>query len=80
MKSAKEWRKSRYFGNNSEDGIETIIKQIQLDAIKEGMRRAAVVLNKEYHTATSQDLFKSRAHASILSTADALTEKNLSAD
>lgn len=49
MKTAEEWRKSRYFGNNSDDGIDTIIKEIQLDAMKEGMKRAAVIAKQRLY-------------------------------
>jgi len=47
MKSAEEWRKSRYFGNNSKDGIETIIQQIQLDAAKAVASWAANKIRRE---------------------------------
>jgi len=85
MKSAEEWRKSRYFGNNSEDGIETIVQQIQLDAMKEGMRRAAVVAEGETYATggirndeeASYEKGCLAAQKAILTTAEQLTEKDL---
>lgn len=43
MKTAEEWCKEVSFGDNAEP----IIQQIQLNAMKEGMRRAANILQKE---------------------------------
>ena len=84
MKSAEEWRKSRYFGNNSEDGIETIVQQIQLDAMKEGMRRAAQIaedntfaLGKKTEWEQAYDKGCLDSQAAILTAAEQLTEKDL---
>lgn len=84
MKSAEDWRKSRCLGNNSEEGIKTIVQQIQLDAMKEGMRRAAELADNWKRTYTLGDCCDNAQHDAccgvrdaILSAAEQLTEKDL---
>ena len=82
MKTAKEWdlaferlgsSKSAYFSRKD------IIQQIQLDAMKEGARRAAVKAGD--HNALSPDGIvwhtKQSVKESILTTAEQWTEKDL---
>ena len=76
MKTAKEWEMLIRF----ESALQVqIIKQIQLDAMREGMRRAAeeidvrcLHLERRPWTLDVQNL-----HTAILSAAEKLTEKDL---
>lgn len=91
MKTAEEWAKEyeskyrqldaeadRVVGGgvlNSEDIHEIIIKQIQLDALKEGMRRAADLFGNpdcKNYTQYNKDIV-----SEILTAAEQLTEKDL---
>lgn len=77
MKSAEDWARCGYILTNE-------IKQIQLDAMREGMRRAAhcPVLTylkdvQGYENARNFDCGISTLKTAILSAADQLTEKDL---
>lgn len=72
MKSAEEWRKE--FKVWAEEwASDREVKQIQLDALKEGMRRAAKVTADYMHNA----IHESRSAQAILTAAEKLTEKDL---
>ena len=71
MKTAEEWLEEMFGRNNWITADSVTIKQIQLDAMREGMRRAAeIVVTDE---ATSYSVIKSH----ILSAAEQLTEKDI---
>lgn len=71
MKTAKEWIDFTYPG--SLFGCEEMIKKIQLDAMKEGMRRAATICDVQ-----DADYSHSRCYQNhIISAAEKLTEKDL---
>ena len=57
--------------------IAPIIKQIQLDAIKEGMRRAADILIKTEVEGRHPWCVREESHKAILTAAEQLTEKDL---
>lgn len=92
MKTAEEWKKvyeqissklraSGLFGlaldKAHEYGFERFCKQIQLDAMKEGMRRAAEIAYKKHQEAILDCLCGSNAEENILTAAEQLTEKDL---
>jgi len=68
MKNAKEWAKLGYI-------LTSEIKQIQLDAMREGMRRAASVCILTIDENGMADAAECRDR--ILSAAEQLTEKDL---
>jgi hypothetical protein len=80
MKTAEEWRQSSALFRNalwSPEGIDEILKQIQLDSFKAGMSEAALVIhNRELREAgipiDSNQL--TRGEKSILAARDAKTE------
>lgn len=69
MKTAKEWY-------NTALPERELIKQIQLDAMKEGMRRAANQLDVAYHLGSASASALSYRD-NILTAAEQLTEKDL---
>lgn len=72
MKTAEEWRKEIPVFSNAKWTPETIckyLKQIQLDAMKEGMGRASRFCREQ---AVWQD-----SHYQILTASEQLTEKDL---
>lgn len=76
MKHHKEWAfELRHAANVAPNGtlvmVEPWIKQIQLDAMKEGMRRAAKVCDRTNLTC------KDAHRKAILTAAEKLTEKDL---
>lgn len=80
MKTAEAWSKqldleSTDDFNQKRQSWNSIgfIEQIQLDAMKEGMRRAAVITD----TVTHQEATIEDAKQAILSAAEQLTEKDL---
>lgn len=47
MKTAEDWANEKFsFGADTKTDFIGLIKQIQLDAMKEGMRRAAMIPNE----------------------------------
>jgi hypothetical protein len=86
MKTAEEWSKiinasdvcctSEGGGLWESQDTYKLIKQIQLDAIKEGMRRAAKLAQEEYEV-RHQTKGQCAANEAILTAAEHLTEKDL---
>lgn len=77
MKHALEWWNSNYdnFDGSAKDTI-GVIQQIQLDALREGMRRAATLCDSAYrHAGASASALTFRD--SINTAAEQLTEKDL---
>jgi len=84
MKSAEDW-----YDNNdatTRDGVIAILKQIQLDAMREGMKRAADIANMKgcgiitRHAVNGPFdayMFRGDIRQEILSAAEQLTEKDL---
>lgn len=85
MKTAEEWTKE-LIGAKFIDDIEpslllisantdtvNFIKQIQIDALKEGMRRAANIIRKEYVVTIGRN----PAEQAILSAVEKLNENDL---
>ena len=76
MKTEEEW--AHQTGVTSDDGamIYTVkeIKQIQLDAMKEGMQMATLEIQKHFSV---HDLTALQIEQAILSAAEQLTEKDL---
>lgn len=83
MKTAEEWRGSITFqsglseGNIDKGALLRLIKQIQLDAMKEGMRRAAEVTLTVSAVPVSRKLIKDEMKEAILTAAEQLTEKDI---
>jgi hypothetical protein len=81
MKTAEEWLDN--IGGGSPIGDEAdlmmiaIIKQIQLDAMKEGMRRAAEIEQTTADIGTDYDAGWNHKTQAILTAAEQLTEKKL---
>ena len=78
MTSAHEWLKELLVDNGvqySNRPLEAIIKKAQLDAMKEGMRRAACLLDNNYDMPIHDG--PSIRAAAILTAAKQLTEKDL---
>ena len=72
MKSAEEWAKQLPMMLSEQVKSRELVKQIQLDAMKEGMRRAAEVIPD------SKALFNAgQLRKAILAAAEQLTEKDL---
>jgi hypothetical protein len=75
MKTAEKWNSQIWQDGSKEAHNYQIIKQIQLDAMKEGMRRAAKTI--------TPDVYKNRIKRqeegvqAILTAAEQLTEKDL---
>ena len=84
MKTANEWCKENEQAWESGDGEacklvvvdETVIKQIQLDAMREGMRRAASV---KLPPANGELDFWLKHNQAILSAANSFTEQDIAA-
>ncbi len=76
MKSAEERVKQLHYCDQEfqleDEDLIALIKEIQLDAIKEGMRRASII-NEQYVPA----LLSKNVNRAILTIADQLTEKDL---
>lgn len=86
MKTAEEWRIEIKDNDCLSYGgsIDRTVKQIQLDAMKEGMRRAAIIAEGETFSAGKRtdweiayDKGCKDCESSILSAAEQLTEKDL---
>ena len=82
MKTAEEWANEIRHGHNV-GGIDETVKQIQLDAMKEGARRAAElkvevspIREKETHAGYGIRTHQTRTEA-ILTTAEQWTEQDL---
>jgi cytochrome c553 len=80
MKTAEEWIQENnpllLVGGGTYNGILERYKQIQLDAMKEGMRRAAGMDRLARHTNASHEDVKQIAD-NILTAAEQLTERDL---
>lgn len=78
MKSAEEWADALWDDSESKGGWDSeqdaipILKQIQLDAMREGMKRAAEVVRKEYPSGSLSWVCKT-----IDTAAEQLTEMDL---
>ena len=55
--------------------VENMVKQIQLDAMKEGMRRAAKIVGTELYMDEPRTPYQ--IHKAILTAAEQLTDKDL---
>lgn len=77
MKSASEWRSELNFSDTTtEDDIRTI----QLDAMKEGMRRAAELANKHFEDDNWNEMFRQAGYqinSVITDAANQLTEADM---
>ena len=73
MKTAEVWANEIRYGHNH-GGIDTVVKQIQLDAMKEGVKRAAAEIQNHFSV---HDLTALQIEQSILTTAENWTIKNL---
>lgn len=76
MKTAEEWTNNQPLGCDDCEHI-AYVKQIQLDAMKEGMRRAAEVSKKELEGTVGSGWAGRQIAQAILTTAEQLTEKDL---
>lgn len=77
MKTAEVWANEIRYGHNH-GGIDTVVRQIQLDAMKEGARRAASVVMMRYaDIQTSAPKLKRDLNQAILATAENWTIKDL---
>lgn len=80
MKTAEEWAtdiNGIKWLDNSHPTMTNVVKQIQLDAMKEGMRRAANVTLNISAAPVSRKLIKDEIKEAILTAAEQLTEKDL---
>lgn len=84
MKTAKEWFNEEYYNISDTSPITfgEIVKRIQLDAMKEGMRRAAEIgMNKSPMPRPPDDMTTLEKRTTIvnaiLTAAEQLTEKDL---
>lgn len=87
MKAAKEWLNQvaetvatdMFIDTAGKPGssTETLIKQIQLDAMKEGMRRAEIIAFNEMVGLKDPFEFKNSIRKAILTAAEQLTTKDL---
>ena len=73
MKTAEEWF-NKYKVNADKYLSMSAIEAIQLDAMKEGMRRAAEIAKQESDKVCYEDPY---AHHAIIAKMDKLTEKDL---
>ena len=76
MKTAEDLAYELLGGENLKQGSVEWLQQIQLDAIKEGMRRAATRAYTEHSYEKVAEVMK-ELETEILSTAEQLTEKDL---
>jgi len=53
MKSTKEW--ANYFNSNGADITDVEIKEVQLDAIKEGLQMAQQIIENYYECPSTQE-------------------------
>lgn len=73
MKTAEVWANEIRYGHNH-GGIDTVVRQIQLDAMTEGARRAAAEIQNHFSV---HDLTALQIEQSILTTAENWTIKDL---
>jgi hypothetical protein len=66
------WHQHEFKTDTGKEYLPFVIRQIQLDAMKEGMRRAARIADEAQYKTEPRDCM-----CAILSTAEALTEKDL---
>ena len=77
MKAAEEWATDIHgikWLDNSHPTMTNVVKQIQLDAMKEGARRAAAEIQNQFSV---HDLTALQIEQAILTTAENWTIKNL---
>jgi len=79
MKTAKEWTSEiiDYELTHYDGSYTKLIKQIQLDAMKEGMRRAVKVMSECNSIGDNEYEEYKRLSQAILTAAEQLTEKDL---
>lgn len=79
MKTAEEWVEMLKEGTHKPLSYTKVVKQIQLDAMREGMRRSAEELAKDHGKIHCMECGKEEVNECqlILSAAEQLTEKDL---
>ena len=86
IKHGLMWNQHVFKAETGKDYLTSMIKQIQLDAMKEGMRRASVIIRKHCISGPLSDMQKSALHKqchehynAILTAAEPLTIDDINA-
>ena len=77
MKTAEEWADAYWQGYNAGPNYPKFIEQIQLDAMKEGMRRAACLTRQNLNSLNVDSLARAVLADELLTATEQLTEKDL---